>query len=284
MAVMAQFVKIVIGTNEREKTSMELKVLEKEIGSLAINYEELKKELAVSLKKYKGLVVTEDEITKAKATRASLNKVAKMIDERRKELKKEFLKPYEAVEAQTKELVSMINEVNSTIDEQIKEFERQEKFKKTQEISTLWNSFEYEKVKFSQIFRDEWLNKTYSMKKIEEDMKAFIETVESGLKTIDSLIKDVNVAETIKAKYLIRLDLNCVIAEYEAEQRAKELIKESQKEPEKEVQDAEIVNQELPTQDEKKYSFRFEVIGTKTQIDQLAAYLKTSGLKIQILD
>ena len=284
MAVMAQFVKIVIGTNEREKTSMELKVLEKEIGSLAINYEELKKELAVSLEKYKGLVVTEDEITKAKATRASLNKVAKMIDERRKELKKEFLKPYEAVEAQTKELVSMINEVNSTIDEQIKEFERQEKFKKTQEISTLWNSFEYEKVKFSQIFRDEWLNKTYSMKKIEEDMKAFIETVESGLKTIDSLIKDVNVAETIKAKYLIRLDLNCVIAEYEAEQRAKELIKESQKEPEKEVQDAEIVNQELPTQDEKKYSFRFEVIGTKTQIDQLAAYLKTSGLKIQILD
>lgn len=284
MAVMAQFVKIVIGTNEREKTSMELKVLEKEIGSLTINYEELKKELAVSLEKYKGLVVTEDEITKAKATRASLNKVAKMIDERRKELKKEFLKPYEVVEAQTKELVSMINEVNSTIDEQIKEFERQEKFKKTQEISTLWNSFEYEKVKFSQIFRDEWLNKTYSMKKIEEDMKAFIETVESGLKTIDSLIKDVNVAETIKAKYLIRLDLNCVIAEYEAEQRAKELIKESQKEPEKEVQDAEIVNQELPTQDEKKYSFRFEVIGTKTQIDQLAAYLKTSGLKIQILD
>ena len=167
------------------------------------------KELAVSLEKYKGLVVTEDEITKAKATRASLNKVAKMIDERRKELKKEFLKPYEAVEAQTKELVSMINEVNSTIDEQIKEFERQEKFKKTQEISTLWNSFEYEKVKFSQIFRDEWLNKTYSMKKIEEDMKAFIETVESGLKTIDSLIKDVNVAETIKAKYLIRLPKLC---------------------------------------------------------------------------
>ncbi len=283
MAVMAQFVKIVIGTNEREKKSMELKVLEKEIGSLSINYDELKKELAVSLEKYKGLVVTEDEITKAKATRASLNKVAKMIDERRKELKKEFLKPYEAVEAQTKELVSMINEVNSTIDEQIKEFERQEKFKKTQEISTLWNSFEYEKVKFSQIFRDEWLNKTYSMKKIEEDMKAFIETVESGLKTIDSLIKDVNVAETIKAKYLIRLDLNCVIAEYEAEQRAKELIRTPKEEPKIEAENEEVVKEEVPTENEKMYSFKFEVIGTKSQLDQLAAYLKTSGLKINQL-
>ena len=99
---------------------MELKVLNKEIGSLSINYDELKIELADNLKKYQGLVVTEDEITKAKSTRANLNKVAKMIDDRRKELKKEILKPYEMVEAQTKELIGMIGDVTNAIDDQIK--------------------------------------------------------------------------------------------------------------------------------------------------------------------
>lgn len=263
---------------------MELKVLNKEIGSLSINYDELKIELADNLKKYQGLVVTEDEITKAKSTRANLNKVAKMIDDRRKELKKEILKPYEAVETQTKELIGMIGEVTNAIDGQIKEFERIEKSKKTGEIAALWNSYDYNKVNFSEIWSDQWLNKTYSMKKIEEDMKNSIDTIEGGLKTIDSLIKDVNVAETIKAKYLIRLDLNCVIAEYEAEQQARELIKKPKEEPKIEEETEEIVKEEVPTDDEKMYVLRFEVIGTKQELDSLAAYLKTSDLDIKVLD
>ena len=161
----------------------------------------------------------------------------------------------------------------------LKEFERLEENRKTEEIAALWNSYDYSKVKLSDIWTGRWLNKTYSMKKIEEDIKNSIDTIESGLKTIDSLIKDVNVAETIKAKYLIRLDLNCVIAEYEAEQQARELIKKPKEEPKIDDETEEIVKEEVPTNDEKMYVFRFEVIGTKQELDRLAAYLKNKRLR-----
>ena len=73
--------------------AFELKVLESIPGKLAINYEELKKELSDRLQQFKGIVFTEEQIAVAKQTRADLNRVAKVIDERRKELKKEYLKP-----------------------------------------------------------------------------------------------------------------------------------------------------------------------------------------------
>ena len=209
--------------------AFELKVVENVQGKLAINYEELKKELGLQLQHYKGLVFAENEIVSAKKTRADLNRVATVIDERRKELKKEFLKPYEEVENQAKELIGMIKDVNGEIDKQIKDYEEKEKEEKKIEIAQLWCSLHYNKITVDKIWNDKWLNKTFSMKDIEEEMRTRITEIEADLNAIDELCQDEEKAKALKSKYLISLDLTKVITDYNLEQKARVLLEQEEK-------------------------------------------------------
>jgi hypothetical protein len=261
---------------------MEFRVLTNTPGTLAINYEELKDQLGLELKKYQGLVVTEDQINAAKTTKAALNKVAKMIDDRRKELKKEFLKPYEEVDEQSKELTNMIDTVVMNIDEQVREFANQAKAKKTEEITKLWESMAYSKIKLTQIWDETWLNKGSTMKQIKEDMEDAITHVEADLSVIDGFTKEPEVAENLKAKYLLSLNLNATLKQYQDEQAAKELLKvKSELKADKPVETR--PEPEKPVNEEKKYSLGFKVVGTKNQLDSLIAYMKNSGLEIKQL-
>ena len=151
--------------------SLELRVIERTEGKVIINYEEMKQQLALELQKYKGLVFDESKITEANNTRANLNKVAKAIDDRRKEEKAIFMKGFEVFENQTKELMRMVKEVSNEIDVQIKDFEEKERNQKKLEINALWESLEYNKVSLEQIYNPKWDNKTYSLKQIEVDMQ-----------------------------------------------------------------------------------------------------------------
>jgi hypothetical protein len=71
------------------KQITDLAVLPPEI---EFNFDELKNELETGLKKYKGMVVSEDGIKDAKADRAKLNSLYKAIDDKRKEIKRECMK------------------------------------------------------------------------------------------------------------------------------------------------------------------------------------------------
>ena len=79
------------------------------------NSEELKSELAPKLKFYKNLVVTEDSIKDAKSDRAKLNKLKSAFEDKRKEMKKICLAPYEELEKECKENTSMIDEASVSI-------------------------------------------------------------------------------------------------------------------------------------------------------------------------
>jgi hypothetical protein len=263
--------------------NLELVVKEKIIGSLAINYDELKKELGASLVQYQNLVVTEDAIGEAKQVRANLNKVAKVIDDRRKDLKKEFLKPYELVEKQAKELVGMIDEVSGAIDYQVKEFEEKEKQIKKEEIARVFASLNYDKVNLEQIFNQQWLNKGVSLKAVETEINENIKTIEANLQTITSLVKSEDDATRLKAKYLTTLNLTRTIQEYEEEKRREELLKTTTQ-PKDEVVAKDV---EKPVAEEKveeqEYLLQFEVVASKTKIELLSQFLKENGFKYRKL-
>ena len=91
------------------------------------NFEELKRTLEAELSVYKTIVYTPDNVKAAKSDKASLNKLKKAIEDRRKEIKRVIMEPYAAVEAQAKELVEMINEPLTLIDEFISQEETREK-------------------------------------------------------------------------------------------------------------------------------------------------------------
>lgn len=98
--------------------------------SIDFNFEEMKAELSANLEKYKNLVITEDKTKEAKADRAKLNTLKTAIENKRKEVKKLCLEPYNAFEAKVKELVSLIDEPILQIDTQVKKFEQQKKDEK----------------------------------------------------------------------------------------------------------------------------------------------------------
>jgi uncharacterized protein YukE len=270
---------------------MEFKVIEKVPGKLVINYEELKAALSVELEKYKGLVVTENQITEAKSTRAKLNKVKAAIEDRRKELKKEYLKPYEIVEKQAKELVDMIDEASSNIANQIKEFEEKEKEAKKIEIANLWVKLGYNKITVDKIWNEKWLNKTFTLSKIKEEMQAQIDDIEGDLNAIKELCgEDKQKCLTLQSKYLRTLDFQQVLSEYNAETEAAKKIIAEEKAVKAEQEPITVVSEEPQEEVEVQtevqeaiYEIKFAVIGTEKQIKALSQFMFDNNIKFEIL-
>ena len=69
------------------------------------NFQELQDALREILCRYENAVYTEDRLDVAKADKKELAHLRKELDERRKEIKRTYLAPYNAFEAQVKELL-----------------------------------------------------------------------------------------------------------------------------------------------------------------------------------
>ena len=103
------------------------------------NFEELKAALQKELAIYSSIVYTPDNVKEAKKDKASLNKLRKAIEDRRKEIKRIIMEPYASVEVQAKELVAMIDEPLSIISEFIAREEEEEKAAKRAEIKAYYD-------------------------------------------------------------------------------------------------------------------------------------------------
>ncbi len=110
-----------------ESAALEFKV-EKEIAPvIRINFEELKSSLSNTLQDYKGLVVTETNLSTCKAKQKELASIRVKIDNYRKEKKKELSAPIALFEAQCKDLVSLIEQAERPIKEGIEVFDSQKR-------------------------------------------------------------------------------------------------------------------------------------------------------------
>lgn len=156
--------------------------------SIEWNHEEIKKEVAEKVSYYKGLVYTEDQVKDAKADRATLNKFVKALEDKRKEIKKQCLEPYDKFEAEMKEVLAIVNEPIGLIDSQIKGFEEEQKAKKLEAVKQAFADAGFQNfVKFDQIFDSKWLNKSTSMSSIKDQLNDRVMKIASEVKTINSL-------------------------------------------------------------------------------------------------
>lgn len=115
--------------------SKELQVeVEQTVGSIHWNFEELKAALAEKMDDYKGLVYTEDTVREAQKDVANLRKLRKSVDDRRKEIKKKCMEPYNIIEKQAKELIALIDAPIEEIATQVENYETDRKAKKKAEI------------------------------------------------------------------------------------------------------------------------------------------------------
>lgn len=191
---------------------MELKVNEVAIPEqITFNYEELRNELTEKVSMYETLVYTDEQIKEAKEDKANLNKLKKALNDERIALEKKYMQPFETFKAQVNDIIRIIDKPIAVIDKQVKEFEQKEKDEKLEAIKEMFASVGFQPfVNLEMIFDNKWLNKTFSMKKIEDAMKERMFQIGNDVKTLNDLPEFGFEALEI---YKITLDINMALAE-----------------------------------------------------------------------
>lgn len=193
---------------------MELKVNEVQIPErITFNYEELKAEIARKMTEYTA-IYSEDEIRKAKADKASLNKLKKALNDERIRREREYMAPFAEFKAQINEIIAIIDKPVRLIDEQVKGFEERKKSEKAAKVAALFESIENvpDWLELADIYNDKWLNASVSMKSIEEEMRGRVDRILADLEVISRMPEySFEASEVYKAT----LDINRAVREGE---------------------------------------------------------------------
>jgi len=266
---------------------------------ISFNNEEIKQELVARLEKYNGLVYSEENIKDAKADRATLNKFKDAMENKRKEIKKACLKPYEDFEIKIKEIVALIDKPILAIDTQVKNFEQLKKDEKLDGIKQVYADRVGDLAKlvpFDKIFNQKWLNATYKAADIEKEIRDLFAKVENDLAVINGLQSEYELQ--IKDTYLKSFDLTAALQEKaRLEDQAAKLAEHKRLQEEKaKAQQAEQeaarppvkpapVQQDIPRPEPQKIEppkscqMDFRVWGTAEQLQALKQYLIDKGIK-----
>ena len=178
------------------------------------NHEALKKELSERLSHYNNLVVTEDAIKDAKADRAKLNKLRAAIDDKRKDVKKTCLKPYEDFEKRVKEILSLIDQPIAAIDAQTKAFEEAERNDKLGTLSAFYtaNIGELREIlPLEKVLPAKWENKGETIISITQQMLTTMQKVKNEIGIIKAMRLDFE--QNVLDVYIRTLDMSAALAD-----------------------------------------------------------------------
>lgn len=199
--------KVIEDVRDVEPIKLELEIYKQNIGELTTNAEKLKEQVEKQLQLYKAENYSPDTIDNAKKDKAELNKAAKMLNDKRIEIERQFMKPIDDFKNTINETVALIKTASGEIDLIVKAVENKEKEAKKAIIVEYFNSLNFELIGIDKIFNDKWLNKTA---KIEDTKKEILEKIEK-------IKSDLNVLERIgeteaRDFYLSTLNLDTALA------------------------------------------------------------------------
>lgn len=152
---------------------------------IEFNFEELKNALPELLEPYKNLVVTADSVKSAKGDKTKLNKLRSVIEDQRKNIKKQCLSPYEAFEPKCKEITGLIDDAIQAIDSQLKVLDKQaeeEKWAKLFVWFTKRNSLKW--LDINSVISPKWKNKTATIESLTSEMDEKIAQIETDYSLI----------------------------------------------------------------------------------------------------
>lgn len=207
--------------NEVPAETLDLIVTEKAVGFLNTNIAQLELLVDKRLEDYKPENYKGDADL-AKKDRAELNKASEQIKRSRISLINELMKPYQDFEDRCKALEKKIARASAALDEIVKVKEQEEKDSKKNKIELQWKTKNFDLVPLDKIFNPKWLNKTYKFNDIDSEMDEAIKKIYGDLKLIDKFADD---AETLKAHYLMNLDIGETLDYGEELQKKRELAK-----------------------------------------------------------
>lgn len=155
------------------------------------NYEQLQQTVNDYANKFNNMVVTDATEKDAKNIRAELRKVSAALDSRRKEIKKDFNRPYNDFAEKVNVLRASLDKAIVPIDAGLKELEEQQRQARLAGVQDLIEEMALNYgVNSSEVEIDPtWLNKTISKKKIVDGIAG---TMVSIKKAKDKLATDIS--------------------------------------------------------------------------------------------
>lgn len=181
-------------------SELQIKV-SKKLGTIETNFEEIEKNLKITLANYKGIVVTEDTLKESKKDVAELRKLRASIDDEKKAIKKAWNQPYTEFENKCKELMTLVDEPIAEINNQVVKFEAKQIEEKKQHLNGLYleNIEEYtDYLSFEDTLSEAWQNKSFKDKDYLYELSERKVHIKSDLDAIHSLQSEIE-SELIEA-------------------------------------------------------------------------------------
>ena len=253
---------------------------------------QIKQQVTERVETVTSLVVTEDTVKAVKKARTELNAEFKAWEDKRKEVKKAVITPYEKFEEVYNDCISnSYKTADKLLKQRIDEVENELKAEKAAEVKSYFEEYLASKSIDFITYEQAGINVTLSasLKSLKEQAKAFIDRIESDLKLIETFT---DLKAEILVEYKKSLNVSDAITGVNA--RAKAVQEEQARqeaEAEKRAAEAQRVEAikaaipeapaavEAPTEQtaapapEQKFCIRFTVKGTKEQLIALKKFL-----------
>jgi hypothetical protein len=219
----------------------------------------------------------------AKDDKAKLAKVKKIIEEQRKAYKAKCLAPYEALEPQIKEIVGMVEEQRTAIDDVVKGFTERQKAEKEKSVREYYEKKAFilgdlATPLFEKLLNPKWLNASASRKKVEEEVQIAINNVLNDINAIKAM--ESPFVDTLLEKYVATLSLD------EAKAKHTELVEAATKAGINQQQ-AEI-NSPIAQTEEKQVvandeeGITLKLYANQSQLEQVIDFMKAIGVNFEI--
>lgn len=165
-----------------------------QVGAIKCDFDSAKNYLAERLSQYTGIIFTEESKKDAKNTVAELRKEKKEFADRVKEVKKEYMRPFEEFYAKASEIIEMYDDPINFINSQVADFEAKRIEEKKNLIKDIYSEMIDDMmsvIPLDRIYDSKWENATCNQKQIRKDMMEFKEKVKSGIRTINRMESEV---------------------------------------------------------------------------------------------
>jgi len=172
---------------EIQETDLQLVVTEKTLGSLTTNARHILSLVEAALPRYDIANYDESNIDAAKKDKAMLNNAAKVLNSKRLEIEREFMKPFEEFKSVVSDTVKLISECSSKIDLVVKQSEQKYKDEKKKRIEEYFSVTGFTLVPFAKIFDEKFLNKTFKEKDAFAEIDLKIAKIKDDLKTLEAI-------------------------------------------------------------------------------------------------
>ena len=244
--------------------TQELQVIEFEVTELVpakvtSNIDDLENFMEIVRQKYKGWIVTEDDIDIAKSERTKLNKLEKKISDERKKIQKKANADIETLIENLKTYEKEVKGISNFIGEQLKGYDEKIREEKKVEVQKKINNIFTRNpgLKIFLEWNDKWLDKSFTFKKIENEVQKQYEELEKKQDFINSQIAKANseiefMITFESMKFLMTEDYNVITETIESKKNEIKKTEENLRQKAEEEKQRELAELEAKKEREKE--------------------------------